>query len=118
MRLILMFELLAMIILVSGCVTRHVPEEGYCVDDETGAKLGLSEAEEIAINSECGEKGILKETYMCNEYTGTWWIDLDVYDEVWNGLDVSKEMCNPACVVNVNTKEAEINWRCTGLLTE
>lgn len=44
---------------------------------------------------------------MCNEITGTWWIDLDVEDA---------EGCNPACVINVVTNQAEINWRCTGLL--
>ena len=41
-----------------------------------------------------------------NESTGTWWIDLDVV----------RPGCNPACVVNVANKPAEINWRCTGLI--
>ena len=38
----------------------------------------------------------------------TWWID----------LNAEKEGCNPACVVFEESKRAEINWRCTGLLTE
>jgi len=67
--------------------------------------LTISDAKSIAINSECGDR--LKENYMCNEYTGTYWID----------LDIEKEGCNPACVVNVETREAEINWRCTGAIT-
>jgi len=68
--------------------------------------LTISDAKQIAINSECGDR--LKETYMCNEYTGTYWID----------LNIEKEGCNPACVVYLDTREAEINWRCTGLLPE
>jgi len=85
-----------------------IPEEEtaeeFCIKTETGEKLSLIEAEQIAINSECGDR--LKENYMCNEDTGTWWID----------LDIEKEGCNPACVINVETKEASINWRCTGVI--
>jgi len=66
--------------------------------------MSLAEAMELEVASECGNN--LKDTYMCNEGTETWWID----------LDLDKEMCNPACVVNVVTKEAVINWRCTGAL--
>lgn len=66
--------------------------------------MSLSEAKEIAKNSECGDR--LKDTYICNEDTGTWWLD----------LDIEKEMCNPACVVNVATREASINWRCMGAI--
>jgi len=68
--------------------------------------MSLTEAKQIALASECGEQGTLKDTYLCNEDTGTWWID----------LDIEKEGCNPACVVNVATKQAEINWRCTGVI--
>lgn len=67
-------------------------------------KLSLEDAKEIAINSECNQ-GELKDNAFCNENTGTWWID----------LDIEKEGCNPACVIDVVTKTAEINWRCTGL---
>jgi hypothetical protein len=66
--------------------------------------LTISDAKKIAKESECGDR--FKETYMCNENTGTYWID----------LDIEKEGCSPACVVDVETREAEINWRCTGLL--
>jgi hypothetical protein len=85
----------------------EAPAEGeYCSDTETNAKLSHQEAVEIAQNSECVEHGQLKETRLCNPFTGTWWID----------LDVDKPGCSPACVVNVSEKTAEINWRCTGLL--
>jgi len=66
--------------------------------------LTISDAKSIAKKSECGDR--LKETYICNEFTGTYWID----------LDIEKEGCNPACVVDLETREAEINWRCTGLI--
>lgn len=78
--------------------------EEHCTKKETHEILTLADAKQIAINSECGDR--FKETYVCNEETGTWWID----------LDIEKEGCNPACVVNLETKEAEINWRCTGLI--
>lgn len=66
--------------------------------------MSLSEAKEIAKNSECGEE--LTGEAFCNSNTGTWWLNLDIL----------KKGCNPACVVNVVTKEAEVNWRCTGLI--
>jgi hypothetical protein len=78
--------------------------EEYCTKQNTTFTLTLANAKEIAIDSECGDR--LKETYICNEFTGTYWID----------LDIEKEGCNPACVIDLETREAEINWRCTGLL--
>jgi len=84
--------------------TTTISSEEFCQKKETDIKLSLSEAKEIAIQGQCGDK--LEDTYICNEITGTWWID----------LDIKKEGCNPACVINVETKMAEINWRCTGLL--
>ena len=76
--------------------------------DAVGGKLSLSEAMEIAMNCECAKEGTLTGPAFYNEDTGTWWIDLDAKDK--------KEYCNPACVVNEATGEAEINWRCTGAL--
>jgi len=84
--------------------TTTVSSEEFCQKKDTDNKLSLSEAKDIALLSECGDR--LKDTYICNEITGTWWIN----------LDIEKEGCNPACVINVETKTAEINWRCTGLL--
>jgi len=83
-------------------------EEENCVKTDTGESMTLTEAKEIALKSECVKEGNLKETYLCNEFTGTWWLD----------LEIDRPGCAPACVVNVVTKEAEINWRCTGLLPE
>jgi len=78
--------------------------ENYCVSIGTGDILTLSDAKEIAVNSECGDS--LKETFFCNEGTGTYWID----------LELDKEGCSPACVVDIENGTASINWRCTGLL--
>lgn len=77
------------------------------LEEESCVGMSLSEAKEIALESECVEEGNLKEEYFCNENTGTWWLD----------LEVGKPGCSPACVINVSTGEAEINWRCTGLIT-
>lgn len=110
---------------------------------ETNAELcgnmTLAEAERIAKASECGDrlkngcacpKNYRQEedtctpecyygtprclapsiqcekSHFCNEGTGTWWIN----------LDITKEGCAPACVIHTDTKQAEINWRCTGLV--
>jgi len=68
--------------------------------------MSLDEAKSIARKGECGWN--FKDTYSCNETTKTWWID----------LDIDKPTCNPACVVNTDTKESEINWRCRGLISQ
>lgn len=111
---------------------------GPICDDSKGNKLGLDDAVAIAKASECGDNLILdcscpagynldgdtcnpacrnsrpacmmpsiecEKAYFCNEGTGTFWID----------MNIQKKGCNPACVINIEDKSAEINWRCTGL---
>ncbi|MFB6075894.1 MAG: hypothetical protein ABEK17_02005 [Candidatus Aenigmatarchaeota archaeon] len=68
--------------------------------------MTLYEAEEIARNSECGDR--LTGEYNYNEASGTYWLD----------LNIQKEGCNPACVVNIEHRNATINWRCMGLNVE
>lgn len=87
------------------------------INENNQEVMSLAEAMEIAKNSQCGQNGVLTSNAFYNENSNTWWIDLDVYDRVWQQRSVSKNTCNPACVVNVRTKTAEINWRCTGLIT-
>jgi len=82
--------------------------EIYCVSNETGTKMSLSEARKIAVSSEFGNLGTLKDTYSCNEGTSTWWIDMKP--------TIEKPGCSPAYVVNINTEAVEINWRCTGAI--
>ena len=77
-----------------------------CTKANSSETLSLTEAKQIALNSECNNGTLKEDTASCNEITGTWWID----------LDIQKAGCSPACVINVETKHAEINWRCTGLI--
>jgi len=77
--------------------------------------MALSLAKQLTTDSECGEKGVLEGTYACNEDTHTWWMDLDIYDEVWDEVEGSEDLCDPACVIDTETGNAEINWRCLGV---
>jgi len=61
---------------------------------------------------ECSTTGILTDKFVYNENSKTWWIDLERMPEL------EKDGCNPACVVNEETKTAEVNWKCTGALPE
>ena len=79
-----------------------------CAKTSTSYKMTFSEARSIAAQSECVKQGALKNYHWCNEGTGTWWID----------LNINKEGCSPACVVDVQNKTAEINWMCTGGLSQ
>jgi hypothetical protein len=93
--------------------TVTVTLEDWEVVDVVYAQGGLEpltyeEAQAIAENSTCVQEGTLTDTYVYNEFTRTWWIDLEPFTE--------KEGCNPACVVYEDTRTADINWRCTGLL--
>jgi len=81
-------------LLISGCV------------QETADRISIQEAKSIAEASVCITEGNLTDSYVYNENTNTWWID----------LDAQKEGCSPACVVSEETNAAEINWRCTGLM--
>ena len=72
-----------------------------------GGRLTLEEAIGIAQNSVCTEQANLTENSMYNAATATWWID----------LDIDKPGCAPACVVYESSGTADINWRCTGLIT-
>lgn len=73
-----------------------------------GNKMTEMEARKIAEKS-CikGGEALGPGTY--NEITRTWWFDAN--------LNATKPGCNPACVVSEETKSAEINWRCTGLIS-
>lgn len=84
------------------------PEEEFCTLQGTGYTMSLTEAMLAAEGGECLIEGSFTDVHSCNDYTGTWWID----------LDIQREGCNPACVIDVQTGDSEINWRCTGLLPE
>jgi hypothetical protein len=71
-------------------------------------RMTKEKAMEIAQASECAMQGTLKQKAEYNENTKTWWIEFEPNEP--------KEDCNPTCVVSEETKTAEINWRCTGLI--
>lgn len=85
-----------------------IDEAGDAAADTEPAsgKMTLEEAIAIAQNSDCVKEGALTDVTMYNDFTKTWWIN----------LDMEKPGCLPACVVSEETKTAEINWRCTGLI--
>ncbi len=87
--------------------TEAASDEG-CANQNNCGGMSYEEAVEIARNSGCLDAAQLKRCYVCNENTGTWWLDLT--------MDEPQPGCAPACVVDVNSKTAEINWRCTGAL--
>lgn len=74
-----------------------------CVDGLCEGVYGMPFEQAHAIASSACVN--LTENYYYNEFTETWWID----------LDIEKEGCNPACVVS-SDGTAEINWRCTGFI--
>ena len=70
----------------------------------------LSEADaRVIAQASCIKGGEALSTGTYNENSKTWWFDAN--------LNTTREGCNPACVVSEETKQAEINWRCTGLIT-
>lgn len=97
-----------------GCGRAEVevlPTEKWCTS-QAGGRMELAEALERARENNCSyggpERVVVGETAECNDYTGTWWVEIK--------MEPAKEGCNPACVVSVVDKTAEINWRCTGLI--
>ncbi|MFA5994036.1 MAG: hypothetical protein WC823_03695 [Parcubacteria group bacterium] len=69
-------------------------------------KLTQAEAQAIA-EKNCLQNGDTLGAGTYNENSKTWWFDAK--------LKNVRPGCNPACVVNEETRSAEINWRCTGL---
>lgn len=113
MKKITLVWLFFVVILIFGC-TKEVDLQPIISWDacssQNGETMTFDIAKEIALNSNCSKEGILDiNKYKCNSYTGTWWMDLEVED---------KPLCNPACVVDIETKQVEINWRCTGAIVD
>ncbi len=104
-KVFFIFSIMA-ILFLSGCTEEQSVD--FCGKIDSVNKMSLDEAIEIANLSECVAEGTLGETSVCNSSSGTWWID----------LELEKEGCAPACVVNTETRTAEINWRCTGLIMQ
>ncbi len=72
--------------------------------------LSPEEAVKIAKRTkECTDVGMLTNSPALNERTKTYWIDI---------LQEDKPNCAPACVVGLDTRTAEVNWRCVGVIEE
>lgn len=73
-----------------------------CVDEGTGAQMSYTEALALAEQSACAQEGDLTATRACDSATGAWLID----------LEVESPLCEPVCVVDINTGSVDIDWRC------
>ena len=87
-----------------GILCTKLPEE---VIDTESTPMSEKRARSIAETSECVKDGTLKDNALYNENSKTWWID----------LNIDKPGCSPACVV-YEDETVEINWRCTGLVSD
>ncbi|MBU2496456.1 MAG: hypothetical protein KJ767_00150 [Nanoarchaeota archaeon] len=107
MKKSIILVILVLGLFISGCQIQDNGNESItvCMHQGTDSKMTLDEAKAIAIASECNQGTLIEENVFCNQYTGIWYFD----------MDLEKPGCNPECVVRVSTKQAEINWRCTGL---
>lgn len=72
----------------------------------SGGSMTLTEAKNLAKNSDCGED--FAKNHICNSQTGTWWL----------GMNIERENCNPSCEINIKTKKAALNMRCVNTGTE
>ena len=84
----------------------------YKTPPSESPETGLTEAQARLIAEQACIKGgeALTGGVTYNENSKTWWFDAN--------LNATQPGCNPACVVAEETKTAEINWRCTGLIVQ
>ncbi len=112
------YIIIGLCFLLAGCTAQPVmePQSQVLVSDEDldtctvteVCKFTQDQAFEIAKQSTCAEEGQIKDTCTCNENSGTYWFEMEVEGH---------EGCAPACVVESETGNAEVNWRCTGLIS-
>ena len=86
-------------------VTKYFAVDGSVLH-EVSPGFSESDAKTIAEGA-CLKSGETLGGGSFNEYTKTWWFDAN--------LKTTPAGCDPACVVSAETKQAAINWRCTGL---
>lgn len=82
------------------------PSSDLCDDMTKGEAQALAEA-----SLDCQDAGDFAfdtaEQNFCNANTHTWQFVLD---------NVTHEGCGAACIVSTQTKEASVQWMCTGLI--
>jgi putative hemolysin len=97
---------LALMVGLMGCNPK--PGNSFVKDGVTYS-MSQEEALSIARQSEYAGQGKISEDasgYVFNAETGTYWI----------GLEMDKPGCSPAIVVHLDTRQPELNYRCTGLV--
>lgn len=70
-----------------------------------GTTMTLEQAQEIGNQYGCSDIGSYKNSNFCNTYTNKWWIDIEPNNQ--------RPLCNPACVVDLETNTAKVDWRCS-----
>jgi len=108
MKKYIVLIIIAALLAITGILSRgYFNGAGRPSAPTTGA-LTEAQAKTIA-EATCikGGETLAPGTYNAN--TKTWWFDAN--------LNATKPGCNPACVVSETSGTAEINWRCTGLVT-
>jgi hypothetical protein len=70
--------------------------------------MTIYDAQHAFDSSQCGLEGSAKDNHACDETAGTWII----------GIQTFRKNCDPACVINVVTKKAAIDWRCASTTKE
>lgn len=97
--------LVTLIIGLTGCNMNQIEK----INDNQPKTGGMTEAQaRVIAEKTCIKGGEALGLGIYNENSKTWWFDAN--------LNATKPGCNPACVVSEETKMAEINWRCTGLI--
>jgi len=100
--------LLALTALLFTACNGEAADDPVEPENRSNATLTQDEAYEVALASPCTEEGSVFNDAYYNDFTKTWWFK----------TDIAKPGCNPECMVSEETKTAEINWMCTGLLQE
>ncbi len=122
MKKLKIFTLIGLALFLSGCtinsasnknINQARPNENVdnviTNDSNDSATSTMTEAQaKVIAEQTCIKGGESLTSGYYNEGTRTWWFDAN--------LNSTREGCNPACVVSEDTKTAEINWRCTGLI--
>lgn len=111
MEILLTYGWAILIVMIVGIVLwqlgifNDIDDSSEKKSDLTCLGMTLDEAQEIVQDCEGGITNGLG-YHVCNTDTRTWWLE----------SALEKEGCNPACVVDIESETAEINWRCTGVI--
>lgn len=103
------YIIIAIIVLVAAVAIYLIVRQPTALapaNNQFQASLTAQEALTIAKASACAGDGAVQEESFYNSNSKTWWFT----------LKADKAGCNPACVVSEETRSAETNWRCTGLI--